>query len=227
MNEAVTPYSICRTTSVARWCARRAAASGMSRVSIRQTTALNNCPRKLSRTTSVYNTCRMYVRYPIFLSCQCFNLDLNISGRHLWLVCAFKMWEDTLLPFKLRHTVPSETSYNVISRFWSNGRQWIDSKIIYWPYQPTSCIRRPFRCRLVIRLGIFMPNETLKRITQRLLFIWCFVVLSMISLTYPGLASSGGDCTTADEPGIFEDLSQYQDWILKTMEEAHYPYMYW
>jgi transmembrane serine protease 2 len=41
-----------------------------------------------------------------------------------------------------------------------------------------------------------------------------------------GLASSGGDCTKADEPGIFEDVSMYTDWIKKTMEESGYPYMY-
>merc|ERR550539_109203 len=35
-----------------------------------------------------------------------------------------------------------------------------------------------------------------------------------------GIASSGGNCTTADEPGIFEDVSMYSDWIKKTMEEA-------
>ncbi|KAH3869477.1 plasma kallikrein-like [Dreissena polymorpha] len=41
-----------------------------------------------------------------------------------------------------------------------------------------------------------------------------------------GIASSGGDCTLANEPGIFEDVTKYQDWILKSMEEAGYPYQY-
>ncbi|XP_052789911.1 vitamin K-dependent protein C-like isoform X2 [Mya arenaria] len=41
-----------------------------------------------------------------------------------------------------------------------------------------------------------------------------------------GLASSGGDCKTADKPGIFEDLSMYQDWIKATMEQANFPYQY-
>ncbi|KAH3871591.1 chymotrypsinogen A-like [Dreissena polymorpha] len=42
-----------------------------------------------------------------------------------------------------------------------------------------------------------------------------------------GIASSGGDCTkTTDSPGVFEDVTQYQDWILKTMEESGYPYQY-
>ncbi|XP_052820910.1 chymotrypsinogen A-like [Mya arenaria] len=41
-----------------------------------------------------------------------------------------------------------------------------------------------------------------------------------------GLASSGGNCTTADEPGIFEDVTVYQNWVLTTMETAGYPYQY-
>ncbi|XP_060571115.1 chymotrypsinogen A-like [Ruditapes philippinarum] len=41
-----------------------------------------------------------------------------------------------------------------------------------------------------------------------------------------GIASSGGNCTTADEPGIFEDVTMYTEWIKKTMEEAGYPYQY-
>ncbi|KAL4240264.1 Tryptase beta-2 [Mactra antiquata] len=41
-----------------------------------------------------------------------------------------------------------------------------------------------------------------------------------------GIASSGGDCTKADEPGIFEDVSQYSDWIKQTMEQAGYSYEY-
>ncbi|XP_045213760.1 chymotrypsinogen A-like isoform X2 [Mercenaria mercenaria] len=41
-----------------------------------------------------------------------------------------------------------------------------------------------------------------------------------------GIASSGGNCTTADEPGIFEDVTMYTDWIKKTMEEAGYPYQF-
>lgn len=43
---------------------------------------------------------------------------------------------------------------------------------------------------------------------------------------FSGIASSGGNCTTADEPGIFEDVSLYSDWIKKTMEEAGYPYQF-
>lgn len=41
-----------------------------------------------------------------------------------------------------------------------------------------------------------------------------------------GLASSGGDCRKANEPGIFEDVSMYSDWIKKTMEDAGYSYSY-
>lgn len=46
------------------------------------------------------------------------------------------------------------------------------------------------------------------------------------SCWFSGIASSGGNCTTADEPGIFEDVSLYSDWIKKTMEEAGYPYQF-
>jgi len=41
-----------------------------------------------------------------------------------------------------------------------------------------------------------------------------------------GLASSGGDCQKADQPSVFEDVSQYSDWIKNTMEQAGYPYQY-
>lgn len=41
-----------------------------------------------------------------------------------------------------------------------------------------------------------------------------------------GLASSGGNCTLADEPSVFEDVSMYSDWIRNTMESAGYPYEY-
>ncbi|KAH3872497.1 anionic trypsin-2-like isoform X2 [Dreissena polymorpha] len=41
-----------------------------------------------------------------------------------------------------------------------------------------------------------------------------------------GLASSGGNCTTADEPSVFEDISMYTQWIRTTMEDAGYPYQY-
>ncbi|XP_052785094.1 plasma kallikrein-like [Mya arenaria] len=41
-----------------------------------------------------------------------------------------------------------------------------------------------------------------------------------------GLASSGGNCTLADEPSNFEDVSMYTDWIRTTMEQAGYPYQY-
>ena len=42
----------------------------------------------------------------------------------------------------------------------------------------------------------------------------------------PGLASSGGNCETAEKPGIFEDMSMYHDWIVTTLEETGYPYQY-
>jgi len=48
--------------------------------------------------------------------------------------------------------------------------------------------------------------------------------LSVLILT--GLASSGGDCRVGDMPGIFEDMSSYYDWIIRTMEESGYPYQY-
>ena len=41
-----------------------------------------------------------------------------------------------------------------------------------------------------------------------------------------GLASSGGNCTKADEPSVFEDVSQYTGWIKRQMEDAGYPYPY-
>ena len=41
-----------------------------------------------------------------------------------------------------------------------------------------------------------------------------------------GIASSGGDCTTADEPGIFEDVSMYNAWIKQAMTNAGFPYQY-
>lgn len=41
-----------------------------------------------------------------------------------------------------------------------------------------------------------------------------------------GIASSGGNCTLADEPSVFEDVSMYHEWILTTMENAGYPYEY-
>lgn len=41
-----------------------------------------------------------------------------------------------------------------------------------------------------------------------------------------GIASSGGDCTRADEPGIFEDVSKYTQWIKNQMSSAGFPYEY-
>lgn len=41
-----------------------------------------------------------------------------------------------------------------------------------------------------------------------------------------GLASSGGDCTKADQPSVFEDVPQYSEWIKTTMEQAGYGYQY-
>ncbi|XP_052789016.1 plasma kallikrein-like [Mya arenaria] len=41
-----------------------------------------------------------------------------------------------------------------------------------------------------------------------------------------GLASSGGNCTLANEPGIFEDVSQYTDWVKGVMTAAGYDYQY-
>ena len=41
-----------------------------------------------------------------------------------------------------------------------------------------------------------------------------------------GIASSGGNCTLADEPSVFEDVSIYVEWIITTMEQAGYPYEY-
>ena len=46
------------------------------------------------------------------------------------------------------------------------------------------------------------------------------------TISIPGLASSGGDCVKADSPGVFEDVSQYVDWIKRTMEQAGYMYQY-
>ena len=39
-----------------------------------------------------------------------------------------------------------------------------------------------------------------------------------------GIASSGGDCSIAEDPGIFEDVSQYTNWIKTVMITAGYPY---
>jgi secreted trypsin-like serine protease len=41
-----------------------------------------------------------------------------------------------------------------------------------------------------------------------------------------GIASSGGDCKLGNQPGVFEDVTKYSDWIKKTMEEAGFPYQY-
>ncbi|KAH3869460.1 ovochymase-1-like [Dreissena polymorpha] len=41
-----------------------------------------------------------------------------------------------------------------------------------------------------------------------------------------GVASSGGDCKTADEPGLFEDILVYRNWIQSTMAAAGYTYQY-
>ncbi|KAH3714944.1 chymotrypsinogen A-like [Dreissena polymorpha] len=42
-----------------------------------------------------------------------------------------------------------------------------------------------------------------------------------------GIASSGGDCSqTSDSPGVFEDVTQYKDWILNAMRGSGYPYQY-
>lgn len=41
-----------------------------------------------------------------------------------------------------------------------------------------------------------------------------------------GLASSGGDCTKADQPSVFEDVSQYTDWIKQTMQQNRIPYQF-
>ncbi|KAL3875570.1 hypothetical protein ACJMK2_033511 [Sinanodonta woodiana] len=41
-----------------------------------------------------------------------------------------------------------------------------------------------------------------------------------------GIASSGGNCTFANEPGVFEDVPRYTNWIKTTMEQAGYPYQY-
>ena len=43
---------------------------------------------------------------------------------------------------------------------------------------------------------------------------------------FTGLASSGGSCTKANEPSVFEDVSQYAAWIKRTMEDAKLPYPY-
>ncbi|KAL3875568.1 hypothetical protein ACJMK2_033509 [Sinanodonta woodiana] len=39
-----------------------------------------------------------------------------------------------------------------------------------------------------------------------------------------GIASSGGNCKLHDEPGVFEDVTKYSDWVKKTMEDAGFPY---
>ena len=45
-------------------------------------------------------------------------------------------------------------------------------------------------------------------------------------LLFIGIAAGGGNCTLADEPGVFEDVSVYAEWIITTMEQAGYPYEY-
>ncbi|WAQ95675.1 hypothetical protein MAR_028365 [Mya arenaria] len=55
------------------------------------------------------------------------------------------------------------------------------------------------------------------------------VTLSIFVTTFgqtTRLASSGGNCTLANEPGIFEDVSQYTDWIKGVMTAAGYDYQY-
>jgi len=41
-----------------------------------------------------------------------------------------------------------------------------------------------------------------------------------------GIASSGGDCSVADEPGVFEDVSKYATWVKTKMTDAGFPYQY-
>ncbi|XP_052791328.1 plasma kallikrein-like isoform X1 [Mya arenaria] len=41
-----------------------------------------------------------------------------------------------------------------------------------------------------------------------------------------GIASSGGNCAKADEPGLFEDVLIYADWIKTTMGANGFPYEY-
>ena len=55
------------------------------------------------------------------------------------------------------------------------------------------------------------------------LYIFIYRVLYFL---FAGIASSGGNCTVADEPSVFEDVSMYSDWIRNTMESAGYPYEY-
>lgn len=43
---------------------------------------------------------------------------------------------------------------------------------------------------------------------------------------FKGIASSGGNCTLANEPSVFEDVSMYVEWIITTMEQAGFPYEY-
>ena len=50
--------------------------------------------------------------------------------------------------------------------------------------------------------------------------------MRILTLHILGLASSGGDCAKADEPGVFEDVSQYSDWIKQQMRDANFPYQY-
>ena len=55
----------------------------------------------------------------------------------------------------------------------------------------------------------------------------CMIHLVRVFYFCPtGIASSGGNCTLADEPSVFEDVSIYVEWIITTMEQAGYPYEY-
>ena len=47
-----------------------------------------------------------------------------------------------------------------------------------------------------------------------------------LHILFVGLASSGGSCTKANEPSVFEDVGMYAGWIKKTMEDAQHPYQY-
>ena len=59
------------------------------------------------------------------------------------------------------------------------------------------------------------------------LYLQCFLKFyETMTHSVPGLASSGGNCETAEKPGIFEDMSMYHDWIVTTLEETGYPYQY-
>ena len=63
---------------------------------------------------------------------------------------------------------------------------------------------------------------------ENLLFSGVLILkhIRVCSVLFSGIASGGGDCRTADQPGLFTAVRQYLDWIKRVIEDAGYSYIY-